>query len=120
MRCAAWMLLAGLAAAASGCAGGDAEHAARGEPGSVLVEGCPVAGVEARCVMLQAADGQLYNITAADPQPALDGRAIRLTATAQQRHGFLHAGHQAGRHRLVLHRRHLPALRRSQAWLKPS
>ena len=80
MRCAAWMVLAGLAAAASGCAGTDAEWAPRGEPGTVSVEGCPVAGVEARCVMLQAADGQRYNITAADPQPALDGRAIRLTA----------------------------------------
>ena len=67
MRCTGLTLLAALAAAMGGCVGGDAEHAARGEPGSVSVEGCPVAGVEARCV--QAADGHLYNITAADPQP---------------------------------------------------
>lgn len=48
-------------------------------PTTVAVEGCPVAAVEAGCLMLRAADGQLYDITAATPPPALDGRTIRLT-----------------------------------------
>ena len=30
--------------------------------------------------MLRASDGRLYDITAAAPPPALDGRTIRLTA----------------------------------------
>ena len=48
-------------------------------PDAVTVEGCPVPGVETGCLMLRAGDGRLYDITAATPSPALDGRAIRLT-----------------------------------------
>jgi hypothetical protein len=43
------------------------------------IDGCPVPGVEAGCLMLQASDGRLYDITAAAPPPALAGRTIWLT-----------------------------------------
>ena len=46
---------------------------------TVAVEGCPVPGVEAGCLMLRTGDGRLYDITTATPRPALDGRTIRLT-----------------------------------------
>ena len=46
---------------------------------AVALQGCPVAGVTAGCVMVVAPDGRTWDITAADPLPALAGRPIRLT-----------------------------------------
>jgi hypothetical protein len=48
-------------------------------PDTVTVEGCPVPGVEAGCLMLRAPDGQIYDITGTTPAPTLDGRTVRLT-----------------------------------------
>ena len=67
---------AGLACLAAGCA----QATDPAGPATVTIAGCPVAGVEAGCVMLRAADGRLYNITAAEPEPALDDREIQVTA----------------------------------------
>jgi hypothetical protein len=73
MRRAALLALGALALGTSACAG-----TPDGSSRDVSVAGCPLAGVEVGCIMLRAPDGQLFNITAADPKPALDGRMIRL------------------------------------------
>jgi hypothetical protein len=70
------MALVGLTIGLGACANPGNEPARR----QVTVQGCPIAGVEAGCVMLTGPDGVTYNITAADPKPAL-GRPIRLTGS---------------------------------------
>ena len=42
--------------------------------------------------MLRASDGQLYDITAAAPPPALDGRTIRLSARPSDEMNFCMQG----------------------------
>ena len=74
MRPAMLAALATILGGAAACTGG--EPAA---DDAVALQGCPVAGVTTGCVMIAAADGRLYDITAADPLPALAGRPIRLT-----------------------------------------
>jgi hypothetical protein len=37
----------------------------------IRVEGCVEAGVESGCLVLRAADGKVYNVTAARPAPAV-------------------------------------------------
>jgi hypothetical protein len=37
----------------------------------IRVVGCVEAGVEAGCLVLRAADGKVYNVTAAKPAPAI-------------------------------------------------
>ena len=37
----------------------------------IRVEGCVAAGVESGCLVLRAADGKVYNVTAAKPKPAI-------------------------------------------------
>lgn len=59
---------------------------------TVAVEGCPVPGVEAGCLMLRTGDGRLYDITAATPRPALDGRTIRLTGRPSDAMNFCMQG----------------------------
>ncbi len=49
----------------------------------VTVSGCPQPGVEAGCIMLQAADGTLYDVSAAEPKPEA-GVAGTVTGTASQ------------------------------------
>ena len=61
-------------------------------PDTVTVEGCPLAGVETGCLMLQASDGRLYDITTATPPPALDGRTIRLTGRPSDAMSFCMQG----------------------------
>jgi hypothetical protein len=48
---------------------------------TVTVQGCPVPGVTAGCLVIQGADKQTYNITAAKPQPMSGDRVIQLTGT---------------------------------------
>jgi hypothetical protein len=47
----------------------------------VSLTACPFPGVTAKCLMIRAADGTLYNITAASPRPRLSGRMIHLRGT---------------------------------------
>jgi hypothetical protein len=44
----------------------------------ISITGCPFPGVTAKCLMIRAPDGTLYNITAASPRPRLSGRMIHL------------------------------------------
>src|SRR5438552_3012434 len=47
----------------------------------VAVTGCPYAGVTATCLMLNDADGTVYNITSISPRPRPLGRMIWLRGT---------------------------------------
>jgi hypothetical protein len=44
----------------------------------VVVMACPYRGAVSSCLMLNAADGTVYNITGASPKPRLIDRMIRL------------------------------------------
>lgn len=44
----------------------------------ITLTACPYPGVVATCLMLNGADGTVYNITGASPKPRLIGRMIRL------------------------------------------
>ncbi len=76
MRPAMLAALATILGGAAACAGG--QPAA---DDAVAIQGCPVAGIEAGCVMVVAPDGRTWDITTADPLPALAGRPVRLTGT---------------------------------------
>jgi hypothetical protein len=47
----------------------------------VAVTGCPYPGVAATCLMLNGADGTVYNITSVNPRPRALGRMIWLRGT---------------------------------------
>ncbi len=47
----------------------------------ISVTACPIPGATAACMMIRAADGTVYNITAASPNPRPSGRMIRLRGT---------------------------------------
>ncbi len=51
----------------------------------VALIACPHAGVTAPCLTINGPDGSLYNITAANPKPPLNGRMIRLRATVSDK-----------------------------------
>lgn len=51
-----------------------------GRAEEVTASGCVAAGVEAGCMVLQAEDGTLYNVTAAEPKPE-PGAAGTVTGT---------------------------------------
>jgi hypothetical protein len=51
----------------------------------VALMACPHAGVTAPCLTINGPDGSLYNITAANPKPPLNGRMIRLRATVSDK-----------------------------------
>ena len=61
-------------------------------PDTVVVEGCPLAGVETGCLMLRASDGRLYDITVATPRPTVDGRTIWLTGRPSDEMNFCMQG----------------------------
>ena len=63
--------------------------AAPGDTVSVLA--CARAGVEAKCLVITAADGRLYNITSANPRPPLDVR-IQLRGTETDKVSFCNQG----------------------------
>ena len=50
-----------------------------GRAADVIITGCPQAGVEAGCIVLNAG-GTLYNVTAAKPAPKI-GAPTRVTGT---------------------------------------
>jgi hypothetical protein len=58
----------------------------------VTITACPHAGIFAACLMIKDADGTLYNITAANPKPPLDGRMIRLRAKVTDKLSMCGAG----------------------------
>ena len=47
----------------------------------VTIAGCPYPGVTANCLMIKAANGPAYNITAISPRPRPLGRVIRVRGT---------------------------------------
>jgi hypothetical protein len=47
----------------------------------VTIAGCPYPGVTANCLMIKAANGPAYNITAIQPRPRASGRVIRVRGT---------------------------------------
>ena len=52
------------------------------KPGErIAVFACPYRGVVATCLMINGADGAVFNISAASPQPRLTGRMIWLRGT---------------------------------------
>jgi|DewCreStandDraft_4_1066084.scaffolds.fasta_scaffold05734_7 hypothetical protein len=51
----------------------------------VTVEGCPVPGVEAGCLMIRGEDNVTYNISGARVRPNVGQRAIRLTGTKSRK-----------------------------------
>jgi hypothetical protein len=77
MKAGLTSMAAGLLAAIMATAAAAAPPA--GERISVMA--CPYAGVTAPCLMIKAADGTVYNITAAVVKPPLNGRMIRLRGT---------------------------------------
>src|SRR5262245_210163 len=58
----------------------------------VTVVGCPSPGVEARCLVIRGANNVTYNISAANPAPAVGQRAIRLTGTIANRASYCQQG----------------------------
>ena len=44
----------------------------------VTIAGCPYPGVTANCLMIKAANGPAYNISAISPRPRSSGRVIRV------------------------------------------
>ena len=44
----------------------------------VAITGCPYPGVTANCLMIKAANGAVYNISAILPRPRQSGRMIRV------------------------------------------
>jgi hypothetical protein len=47
----------------------------------VTATSCPYPGVTANCLMIKAADGTVYNISAVLPRPRESGRMIRVRGT---------------------------------------
>ena len=58
----------------------------------VSVSGCPMPGVEARCLIIRGTDGQLYDISAANPRPTPGYLGIQLTGTKSNRVGICMQG----------------------------
>jgi hypothetical protein len=58
----------------------------------VTVIGCPTPGVEAKCMMIRAADNKTYNISGAKQQPEIGQRAIRLTGTPTRKLSYCQQG----------------------------
>ncbi len=58
----------------------------------VTVVGCPVPGVEPRCLMIRGDDNVTYNITGARLRPNVGQRAIRLTGTKTKKASYCMQG----------------------------
>jgi len=66
--------------------------AATAAPGdTVSVVACARPGVEARCLVITAPNGTVYNITSASPRPPLDVR-IQLRGTVTDKASFCNQG----------------------------
>jgi len=53
---------------------------------------CPYVGVTATCLMINGADGTVYNITGANPKPRLGARMIRLRGTVTDKVSMCNQG----------------------------
>jgi len=53
---------------------------------------CPYAGVTATCLMINGADGTVFNITGANPKPRLSARMIRLRGTVTDKVSMCNQG----------------------------
>ena len=58
----------------------------------VTVTGCPLPGVEAKCLVIRGPDNVTYNITDAKQKPEIGQRAIRLTGTATKKLSYCQQG----------------------------
>jgi hypothetical protein len=58
----------------------------------VTVVGCPVPGVEPRCLLIRGEDNVTYNITGARVRPNIGQRAIRLTGTKTKKASYCMQG----------------------------
>lgn len=58
----------------------------------VTVVGCPVPGVEPRCLMIRGEDNVTYNITGARVRPNVGQRAVRLTGTKTKKASYCMQG----------------------------
>ncbi|HWP26394.1 MAG TPA: hypothetical protein VNL39_08640 [Xanthobacteraceae bacterium] len=58
----------------------------------VTVVGCPVPGVELRCLMIRGEDNVTYNITGARVRPNVGQRAVRLTGTKTKKASYCMQG----------------------------
>jgi len=80
MRAAASLLLTGALLGAVALAA-PAAHAAPKPGERVAVTACPYRGVVATCLMINAADGTVFNISGASPLPRFTSRKIWLRGT---------------------------------------
>jgi len=69
---------------ASGCAANAQQR--------VSVVGCPVPGVEARCLVIRGSDNVTYNISDARQWPEIGQRAIRVTGTKTNKVSYCQQG----------------------------
>src|SRR5262245_37072488 len=58
----------------------------------VTVQGCPVAGAVAGCVMIRGVDNVTYNISESKPWPEFANRAIRLTGVRSNKTSYCAQG----------------------------
>ncbi len=58
----------------------------------VVVTACPYAGVTANCLLINGADGTVYNITGAKPRPRLESTMIRLRGTVSDKLSLCNQG----------------------------
>lgn len=58
----------------------------------VTVVGCPAAGAEPNCLLVRGADNVTYNISGANPVPAVGQRAIRVTGIPTRRTSYCRQG----------------------------
>jgi hypothetical protein len=59
---------------------------------TVTVVGCPVPGVEPRCLIIRGSDNVTYNISGARIRPNIGQRAIRLTGTKTRKVSYCQQG----------------------------
>jgi len=82
----------GIASAALLTAGVFVANAQSVGSNKVTVTGCPLPGVEAKCLVIRGPDNVTYNITDAKQKPEIGQRAIRLTGTATKKLSYCQQG----------------------------
>ena len=59
---------------------------------TVTITGCPVPGVEPKCLLIRGTDNVTYNITGAKQRPNIGQRAVRLTGTKTRKASYCQQG----------------------------